>query len=221
MNWEEAAEGPDPKRIDYQNLFENSVAPMFRTAPNGEFLLVNKTLAKLLGYETSEELLASQSDVKNELFVVPETSGNSIEGENSERVIKREGTLARRDGEIIRVSIHARVVFDEDGTPSYSEGILLDITDWRKWEEGIARTVGGPNQFARTESVSPTETRFKNLSKRETQIVRAILDGSRVNTIARSLDLAPNTVRQHLQSAFKKLGIRSQEKLIEQFKGII
>ncbi len=221
MDWRQEPGGADSNRIDYQNLFENSVAPMFRTAPNGQFLLVNKTLAKLLGFETSEELVASLTDIKNEIFVVPEASGERREGEERELVVKREGTLARRDGEIIRVSIHARVVFDEDGKPSYSEGILLDITDWRKWEEGIAPTVRQPDQFTRMESISPTEKRFKNLSKRETQIVRAILDGSRVNTIARSLDLAPNTVRQHLQSAFKKLGIRSQEKLIEQFKGII
>ncbi len=210
---------PYPEGIDYQRLFEDSVAPMFRAAPNGRFLLVNIKLAELLGFATSKDLLLTLADIKNDILAVGDASNDPTEA-GPGMVIQREGTLARRDGEIIRVSIHARVVF-EGGTPAYSDGILLDISDWRKWEEGMGRTTHGPIQFTRKDASSSLEKRFRDLSRRETQVVRAILDGSRVNSIARSLDISPNTVRQHLQSAFKKLGIRSQEKLIEQFKGRI
>ncbi|RMH40136.1 MAG: hypothetical protein D6689_14595 [Deltaproteobacteria bacterium] len=60
---------------------------------------------------------------------------------------------------------------------------------------------------------------FSTLSARELEIVRHLLAGRRVPHIARSLGLSPNTVRSHLKSVFKKLGVRSQGELIELCRG--
>lgn len=52
------------------------------------------------------------------------------------------------------------------------------------------------------------------LSKREWEIVRLLADHLRVPTIAERLRISPATVRNHLKSAFQKVGVHSQEELL-------
>ena len=48
------------------------------------------------------------------------------------------------------------------------------------------------------------------LSRREIQVVQEIVAGRGVATIAATLHLSPHTVRNHLKSAYRKLGVHSQ-----------
>ena len=52
------------------------------------------------------------------------------------------------------------------------------------------------------------------LSAREVEIVRRLLNGDRVPAIADGLFLSQSTVRNHLSTVFRKLGVRSQQELI-------
>lgn len=56
------------------------------------------------------------------------------------------------------------------------------------------------------------------LSPRECDVVRLMLDGFRVPTIATSLYVSPNTVRNHLRSIFAKLHVTSQDELIARLR---
>ena len=56
------------------------------------------------------------------------------------------------------------------------------------------------------------------LTTRELQIVYLLLDGHRPPAIARALFLSQSTVRNHLASVFRKLGVASQEALLELFR---
>jgi DNA-binding CsgD family transcriptional regulator len=58
------------------------------------------------------------------------------------------------------------------------------------------------------------------LSSREREVARALLNGYRVTTIARHLFLSPSTVRNHLSSMFHKVGVESQAELIERFHSL-
>jgi len=53
------------------------------------------------------------------------------------------------------------------------------------------------------------------LSTRETDIICRLRNGDRVPAIARSLYLSQSTVRNHLSSAFRKVGVSSQQELID------
>jgi DNA-binding CsgD family transcriptional regulator len=55
------------------------------------------------------------------------------------------------------------------------------------------------------------------LSHRQREIVRFLLRGLRVPTIARTMYLSPSTVRNHLAAAYQKLGVASQEELMQLF----
>jgi DNA-binding CsgD family transcriptional regulator len=60
---------------------------------------------------------------------------------------------------------------------------------------------------------------FDSLSRRESEVVLLLLAGSRVSSIARALFISRHTVRNHLQSIFRKLRVNSQAELIEKLKG--
>jgi DNA-binding CsgD family transcriptional regulator len=53
------------------------------------------------------------------------------------------------------------------------------------------------------------------LTERQYEIVRRLLDGQRVAGIASDLFLSPSTVRNHLSASYQKLGVNSQNELIE------
>jgi DNA-binding CsgD family transcriptional regulator len=53
------------------------------------------------------------------------------------------------------------------------------------------------------------------LTRRERQVAEALARGDRVAAIGRALCLTPGTVRNHLSSAYRKLGVHGQQELIE------
>jgi DNA-binding CsgD family transcriptional regulator len=60
---------------------------------------------------------------------------------------------------------------------------------------------------------------LSDLTLRQRQIVDRLLDGHRVDAIARDLYVSPSTVRNHLSAIFEKLGVASQSELIELLRG--
>jgi DNA-binding NarL/FixJ family response regulator len=52
------------------------------------------------------------------------------------------------------------------------------------------------------------------LSTRELEIVSGLLAGERVAMIAERMFLSQSTVRNHLTSVYRKLGIRTQQELL-------
>lgn len=53
------------------------------------------------------------------------------------------------------------------------------------------------------------------LSRRERDVVTHLLQGHRVVSIAELLDVSEHTVRNHLKSIFRKLGVHSQAELVD------
>jgi len=56
---------------------------------------------------------------------------------------------------------------------------------------------------------------LRALSQREWEVVVSLRLGKRVATIARELDISPNTVRNHVKSICRKLGVRTHDELRE------
>jgi DNA-binding NarL/FixJ family response regulator len=63
--------------------------------------------------------------------------------------------------------------------------------------------------------------RLRLVSPREWEVLERLRTGLRVATIARELTISPNTVRNHLKSIYRKLGVRSQTELLEQLRGSV
>ena len=56
------------------------------------------------------------------------------------------------------------------------------------------------------------------LTRREHEVLSHLRRGARVPSIARRLQISPSTVRNHLQSIFRKLGVGSQAELLEKLQ---
>ena len=60
---------------------------------------------------------------------------------------------------------------------------------------------------------------LSDLTMRQREIVEQLLEGHRVDAIARDLYVSPSTVRNHLSAIFEKFGVTSQSELVELLRG--
>jgi two-component system, NarL family, sensor histidine kinase UhpB len=122
----------------YRSIFENAVEGIFQTTVDGRFLTANPAMARMLGYETPEELLGAISSVRDQLYVEPGRR------EDFYQLALRDGFVSgfevqmhRNDGTLVWVSANARAVYDADGSISGYEGTVEDITERKRAEEAL------------------------------------------------------------------------------------
>ena len=61
---------------------------------------------------------------------------------------------------------------------------------------------------------------LEDLTSRQWQILTRLLQGARVATIAKEMYLSASTIRNHLATIYRKLGVHSQTELIEKFRAV-
>lgn len=112
-----------------KTFFSLLPVPLYRSSPDGTLLAGNEALARLLGYESSEQML-TEREMVNSYFIDPEERRRWMEEISTSGVIYDfDVELQRRDGTSIWVRDTARVVVDEGGEVMYFEGALIDVTD--------------------------------------------------------------------------------------------
>jgi PAS domain S-box-containing protein len=127
--------------IRYRSIFENAIEGIFQTSEAGHYLAVNPSLAKIYGFESSQELIKSLEDISRQLYVQPERRQEFIRLMESEgSVCQFESQVYRKDGEIIWISETARSVKDEAGNLMYYEGTVEDITTRKQAEDSLRKS---------------------------------------------------------------------------------
>ncbi len=123
----------------YRTLYENAKIGLYRTTPDGKILLANKTLIRMLGYQSFEELALKDlnkngfsSGYKRKIF----TDRIEIEGE----VNDFESEWLCKDGTAIFVRESAQVIRDSDGKIIYYDGIVENITEKKRAEEALKKS---------------------------------------------------------------------------------
>jgi diguanylate cyclase (GGDEF)-like protein/PAS domain S-box-containing protein len=112
----------------YRELYENVVAGVFQTTPDGKFMAANPALVRLLGYASEDELL--ELSIGEDLYVHAEDRANWLRNMAAAGEIRNaELVLRRKDGRKIVVLENSRAVRDEQGHILYYEGTLTDITE--------------------------------------------------------------------------------------------
>ncbi len=95
-----------------------------------------------------------------------------------------------------------------------ADGCLLKSRGSKDLLEAIERVNDSKSYFDRIkEFVEPDQHRVYNLSEREVEITRHIVNGLTSNEIADKLFLSEHTVKTHRKNIFKKLGINSISQL--------
>ena len=123
----------------YRKLFDSSIDGIYVSTPDGRLLNANPALARMMGYETPNDLIAGITDVASSIYLDP-----SMRGEYQERMARDgmvrefEYQVRRRDGAVLWLSDSATTVRDEAGNVIRYEGVVRDITNQKRWEDEVA-----------------------------------------------------------------------------------
>jgi PAS domain S-box-containing protein len=122
----------------YRTIFENAVEGIFQTTVEGKFLTANPAMARMLGYESPEELLSTVSSIRDQLYADPGRRGDIY------RLALRDGFVSgfevqmlRKDESPVWVSVNARAVYGSEGDLAGYEGTVEDITERKSAEEAL------------------------------------------------------------------------------------
>jgi PAS domain S-box-containing protein len=125
----------------YRNIFENSTEGIYQVSPEGRFITANPAAARMLGYESPEELIGTITDVGSQVYAYPEDRDKTV------GLIKKDGFFRnlevrnrQKNGSIVWVLTNGRTVRDDQGTILYHEGTSVDITDRKQAEEALRKS---------------------------------------------------------------------------------
>jgi PAS domain S-box-containing protein len=122
----------------YRGIFENSIAGIFQTSPEGAYLDVNPALIRIYGYSSRQELMSSISDIAKLLYVDPHRRDDFVKLMRERGLVQDfESQIYRKDGSIIWISENARAVKSDQGKILYYEGMVEDITARKEAEEKV------------------------------------------------------------------------------------
>jgi two-component system, cell cycle sensor histidine kinase and response regulator CckA len=136
----------------YRGIFENAVVGIFQSTPAGRYQTVNRAMAKMLGYDSPEDLMTSITDIGRQVYVDP------LRRDQFQELLKQGGVAHdfeiqayRKDGSKMWLSASGRAIL-RDGTIIGYEGMNEDITERRLLEdqlrqaqkmEAVGRLAGG------------------------------------------------------------------------------
>lgn len=125
----------------YRSIFENAIEGIYQSTPDGRILSANPALARILGYDSPEAMIASGLNIALRAYVQADLRATLIaQLEKDGFYTDQEFQVFRHDGTLIWISDSARIVRDETGTVLYYEGTLQDITPRKLGEQALAQS---------------------------------------------------------------------------------
>jgi two-component system, cell cycle sensor histidine kinase and response regulator CckA len=137
----------------YRSIFENAIEGMFQVGDEGRLLTANPALARILGYDSPEALVASVGDFYQRLCADP------VRRDEYQRTLDERGLVqgfevqaARKDGSRAWVSLNVRKVLHPHTRTCLHEGAVEEISERIRLEEqfrqaqkmeAIGRLAGG------------------------------------------------------------------------------
>lgn len=120
----------------FRHIFEHSPAMVYLTDLDGVILDMNVAGARMLGYDSPEDILGLKSSLH--VYADPQDRGRFLE------MIKQTGSVQdfetrfrRRDGAVIDVRITATTRKDKNGGVEGYEGFIIDVTDRKQAERAL------------------------------------------------------------------------------------
>jgi PAS domain S-box-containing protein len=120
----------------YRGIFDNTVIGMYRSTPDGRFLMANSALVTMLGYSSFTDLAEHKlHDDRFDSHAISPDFGQRLKRDGV--VLGWESVWTRRDGTSLSVRESARAVKDEAGQILYYEGTVEDITEHKRTEDAL------------------------------------------------------------------------------------
>jgi len=202
---------------------------------NANIHYVNRRVLDLCGYEASElegqpvSVLVPE-ELRDQLFL---EQTRARDGDARTRL----SALRRKDGRAIPVAVAPQLVKRDDRQDPAVLSVIIDLGEVYAARPLGATTGGLAAELAsvatRLQSLAFSATlsdrkavpldhpEMGELSARERETLVLLVDGLRVPAIAQQLFISPHTVRNHLKSIFRKVGVSSQRELIEWVRALL
>jgi len=123
----------------YRHLFERNLAGVYRADLNAMFLECNDAFAQIIGFKTSKDVIGKYArelydNISHQDFVKKVS-------ENNYKISGNECSIRLKNGRILYLLENASIIEDENGKNSYIEGSMFDITDRKRIESQLQKTV--------------------------------------------------------------------------------
>jgi PAS domain S-box-containing protein len=145
----------------YQEIFDNAPLGIFNSTPEGKFLRVNHEFARILGYDSAEEIIGvvNRSTVQEALYENPYLHAEFVRNTtNSGKWQHFENRYRKKDGTVITGRLIFRSFINSKNGCRELEGFLEDISTQRKRDiEKIKETA------ARLETILHVATKLNNI----------------------------------------------------------
>ncbi|MBU6469273.1 MAG: EAL domain-containing protein [Gammaproteobacteria bacterium] len=126
---------------NYQDFFDNASDGIYRSTPEGLIISANPALARILGYDNPQELVADKLNITARIYAHAEQRAELLRRiEEHGQYSAQEFQIFRKDGTTIWVSDNSRAVKDARGHILYFEGTLQNITGRKRAEEALLRS---------------------------------------------------------------------------------
>lgn len=113
----------------YRTIVENAAGGLYQLTPEGLYLSANPAMARILGYNTPEEILRMVKNANGTVYANPEDRRGFIETLiKQDHLEGHETEVFRKDRTKIWVRENVRIVRDEHNNILYFEGSMEDIT---------------------------------------------------------------------------------------------
>ena len=123
----------------YRTIFESAPIGIFKSTPAGKFLEVNSALARILGYDSPEDLVTTvnKTSIAEQIYLDPGQRPQVVERILTSRDwFSHEIHYRQKQGGIITANVRFRSVPGPDGR-TVIEGLVEDITDRKHSEEAL------------------------------------------------------------------------------------
>ncbi|MCP4353269.1 MAG: AAA family ATPase [Desulfobacterales bacterium] len=120
----------------YRQIFDNAIEGIFQASDRGRLISANKSMARIMGYDTPDELLSSDTDIWKQCIASSEDAVRFHRTLRKKgRVIDFESQGLRRDGSVSWASISVQAIYDDQGKVLFFEGSLVDIGERKRKEK--------------------------------------------------------------------------------------
>jgi PAS domain S-box-containing protein len=114
----------------YKAIFDNAAQGIYQASPDGRIITANPALARILGYDSPEELKSKVTNAGEQIWA------DAAKREEMKELLLQykfvegyELSAYRKDGTLIHISTNIHEVRDNDGNLLFYEGLYEDITE--------------------------------------------------------------------------------------------
>jgi PAS domain S-box-containing protein len=118
----------------YHSILDAIQDVYYRCDLQGKLIMASPSFQSVFGYVSLDEVLGKS--VAETFYSQPEKRQDFLRALDDQRQVRNfEEVLMRKDGSLFTASTSSHFTYDESGNITGIEGILRDITDWKKAEE--------------------------------------------------------------------------------------